>query len=93
VRPYKFGAFVHAIQAPMAGAPFSMKKLRVHTLPVIPDPQPKLPFVIADFHFDVPSLGVPEGVAHRLACNPVNFIAEYRMEVPRRAFHLHTQEG
>jgi hypothetical protein len=51
----------------MSGAPFFIKELGVHTLPVIPDPQPKLPFLVPDFHFDLPRLCVPEGVAHRLA--------------------------
>ena len=67
VRPHKPGAFMHTPQAPVSGPPFSIKKLRVHAPPVIPDSQPKLPFLVPDFHFDLPRLCVPEGVAHRLA--------------------------
>src|SRR6516165_5593433 len=81
------------MQAPMSGAPLIIKELGVHTFPVIPEPQPKLPFLVLDFHLDLPRLCVPEGVAHRLARNPVDFIAEYRMEVTRRAFHLDTKES
>jgi hypothetical protein len=77
----------------MAWAPFFIKELGLHTLPVIPDSQAKLPFLVLDFHFYVPRLCVPEGVAHRLGCNPVDFIAEYGMEIPRCAFHLHTKGG
>ena len=77
----------------MPGAPLFLKNLRVDALPVIPDPQAKLPFVIVDFHFDLPRLSVPRGIAQRLAGNPVDFVADDRMQVPRRAFYLHPQDG
>ena len=91
--PQELGAFMHAIQTPMSGAPFFIEELRVHALPVIPNPQPKLPFVIPYFQFYLPRLCVPEGIAQRLGCNPVDFVSEYRMQVPRHAFHLHTKCG
>ena len=91
--PQELGAFMHAIQTPMSGAPFFIEELRVHALPVIPDPQPKLPFVIPEFHFYLLRLCVPEGIAQRLGGNPVDFVSEYRMEVPRCPLHLHTKHG
>jgi hypothetical protein len=63
--------------------------LRVNAPPIIPDPQPKLPLVIPDFHFDPLRLCVLEGVAQRLACNPIDFGPQYRIQVSRRAFYLH----
>src|SRR5439155_23037639 len=90
--PQKLGAFLHAMQTPVPGAPLLLKNLRVNAAPVIPDPQTKASFVIPDFHFDLPRLCVPEGIAHCLARNPVDFVADDRMQVPRRAFHLHTEE-
>jgi hypothetical protein len=29
---------------------------------------------------------------HRLACDPADFVTNDRMEIPRRAFHLHMQD-
>ena len=60
-------------------------------LAIIADAEPKLLLVIADFHFDALRSGVTEGVAHRFADNPVDFIAQNRMQVARRAFHLHSE--
>jgi hypothetical protein len=69
--------------------PISIEHVRVNALAVVPDPQTKLPFVIADFHFDLPRLGVPACIAQRLGCDSVDFVSENWMEVSRRAFHLH----
>jgi hypothetical protein len=35
---------------------------------------------------------VPEGIAQGLGRNPVDFVPEDWMEIPRRAFHLHLKD-
>jgi hypothetical protein len=47
------------------------------------------PFVIPDFHFDLPRLCALEGVARCPGSNPANFVSEDRMKILRRAFYLH----
>ena len=49
--------------------------------------------VIPNFHFDPLRLRVLEGIAQRLARNPVDFVPQDRMKVPWRSFHLHTKLG
>src|SRR6267378_4535598 len=61
--------------------------------PIISDPQPKLPFVIPDFHFDPLRLCVLKGIAHCFSCDPVDFISEDWMEIPRGSFNLHAKLG
>jgi hypothetical protein len=67
--------------------------LLVNALSVIPDPQPKLPVVIPDFHFDPLRLGVLEGIAQCLPCDPVDFVSEERMEILWGSFNLHVKLG
>ena len=67
--------------------------LGVDALSVVPDQQTKLALVIPDLHFDPPRLCVPECVAHRLACNPVDLVADQRSEISWCAFDLHTKLG
>src|SRR6266550_1216815 len=80
-------------------ATHSVRVVRLHLdasrqcLPVIPDPQPEMPLVIPNFHFDPLRLRVLEGIAQRLARNPVDFVPQDRMKVPWRSFHLHTKLG
>jgi hypothetical protein len=77
----------------VSGASLFIKMLRVNTLPIVPDPQAKLPLAIPDFRFDPLRLRVLEGIAHRLAGYPLDFVSQYRMEVTRRAFYLHMKLG
>src|SRR5208282_4536485 len=67
--------------------------LRVNALTVIPDSQPKLPFVIPDFHFDPLRLGMLEGIAQCFPCDPVDFVSEDRMEILRSSFDIHVKLG
>jgi hypothetical protein len=77
----------------MSGLPVSDKKLRVNAFPVVRNPQPEFRFVVPEFHFDLARLRVPEGVAQRLGSNPVDFVAEDRMQIPWRAFHRYLKDG
>src|SRR6266478_5444284 len=90
---HELRAFAHTAQTVVPGGPVFIKMLGVDALSVIPDPQPKMPFVIPDFHFDPLRLCVPEGVAKCLPCDPVDFVPQYRMEILGRAFHLHMKLG
>src|ERR1700687_5055907 len=67
--------------------------LRVDALSVVPDSQPKLPFIIPNFHFYLARLCVPECISQRLTRNPVDFISEYWMQVPWGAFHRYLTDG
>ena len=62
-------------------------------LAIIPDPQSKLPLVIAKFHFDLGRAGVFERIAQRLACDPVDLVALDRMQGARRALHHDVQNN
>src|SRR5208282_5398155 len=50
---------------------------------VVPHAQTELLIVISDFNLDLPGLGVAEGVAERLSGNPVDFVAQNGMQIPR----------
>ncbi len=89
----KFGAFAHAMQAKMSGTPISTKNPGIDPFSVVSNPQSKLPFVIADIDFYLPRLCVPECIAQRLGRNPVDFIAQDRTEILRRALHRHQKDG
>jgi hypothetical protein len=67
----------------MARAPFN--KLAVHSYSIIPHPQPKLPLVIANFHFNSLRLRVVKRIAQRLAGNPIDFVPQDWMDSPRSA--------
>ena len=56
-------------------------------------PQPELPLVVVDLHFDPPRAGVPERIAQRLGGDPVDFVPQDRSQIPRRAFHIHAKLG
>src|SRR5580704_17648876 len=81
------------MQSKVPWARMPAKNLRVNPLSVVSDPQSKMSCVIVDFHFDLSRLCVSECIAQGLACNPVDFVPQNRMEVSRRAFHRHTKKG
>jgi hypothetical protein len=88
----ELGALAHARQAEVS-TPFVRKHRSVDTLSIVPDLQPKLPGVVRDFHFDPASVRVAKGVAQRFAGNPVDIVAQDRMEIPRRALYGHMDDG
>ena len=51
------------MQAPVPGAPFFTENRRIQTLPVVPNEQLKLPFIVPDFHFDLPRLRMVECIS------------------------------
>src|SRR5712671_7002488 len=90
---HQLGAFAHATQTVVPSVAVSIKILRVNALSVISDPQPKLPFVIPDFHFDPLRLCVLEGIAQCFRCDPVNFVSDDQMEILRGSFNIHVKLG
>ena len=50
----------------------SVKKLRVNPLAIVSHPQPKVPPVIVDFHLYTFRVCVAEGIAQRLAGDPID---------------------
>src|SRR5215469_5355891 len=75
------------------GASPCLENRPINALSVVPDAQPKPPLLIADFHVDPLCLGVREGIAHRLACNPKDFVPDERRKIPRRSFHVYAELG
>src|SRR5260370_32384762 len=61
----------------------------VDALAIVSDPQSKLSLIIAEFHFDLFRLGMSECIAQGLARDPVDLVTHNRVQIPRRAFHLH----
>ena len=90
---YEIGALAHAMQTKMSGTTVAAEYLRIDSRSVIADSQPELTFIIADFHFDLVRLCVAEGIAHRLTCDPIDFVPKDRMKIPRPALHGHTKYG
>ena len=84
---------MHTRQTVVSGAPASIQNRRINALAVVPDPQAKLPLVVADFHFDPLRVCVAERIAQRLAGNPVDFVAQERREIARHALHQHMKVG
>jgi hypothetical protein len=89
----KFGSFAHAWQPVMPGAATFVENLAVDASSIVPDPQAKLPFVVVDVYFYPLGVGVPECVAQRLTCNPVDFVPDQRSEIRWRALHIDTKLG
>src|SRR5216684_1755216 len=89
----KFGAFVHTRQTIVSGAPASIQDRRINALAVVPYPQPKLPLVVANFHFDPLRVRVAECITQRLTGNPVDFVPRQRSEIARHALHEHPAGG
>src|SRR6202041_1605539 len=81
------------MKAVMPNASPGAKNLRVEALSIIPDTDPELPVVVANLHLDLARLRVLECISQRLACKPVDFIAQYRIQTPRGAFHPHPKDG
>ena len=70
------------MQSEMSLAPACAKDFWIDALSIIPDAKAELPFLISNFHFDVPRLRVPEGVSQGLSSNAVNFLSPDRMQTP-----------
>jgi len=76
----------------MSGTPV-VKNIRVHPFAIIVHPQQKLALAIDDFYFDLMCLCVMERISQCLDGNPVNFVAEDRIEGSGRALYAHMDSG
>ena len=75
----------------MALAPTQAQHLGVDALAVVAHAQAQAALVVAQLHFDLLRLRVPERVAQGLAGNAEDLVAHDRMQVARRALHLDAQ--
>jgi hypothetical protein len=58
----------------MSGASFLTEDAWVNTTSIIPDPYPKLAFVIQDFHFYPPRPCVAKCIAQPFPGNPIDLV-------------------
>src|SRR4029077_4147252 len=77
----------------MTGVAAAREHARLDAAPIVPDAQPELLAVVANVHFDLVRLRMPERVAQRLGGNPVDLVSEDRREIARRALHVHVESG
>jgi hypothetical protein len=69
----------------VSGGPFVQHR-RADTLTIVDDAHLKVTVVIADFDFNVTRVRMTERIAQRFAGDPVGFVADDWMQMPRRAF-------
>src|SRR5260370_29700662 len=79
------GALPHPRQAPMEVAASTIQNLWINAVTVIANAQAELGGAVIDLHFDMIGVGVAEGVAQRLAGNPIDFIPDHWIEGLRAA--------
>src|SRR5271167_2501381 len=76
----------------MSRASFITKNLGANAPPVIANSQLQLTLVVLYIHFDVLCLRVVEGIAQSLSGNPIDIVAQDRIEVTRRALDGNIEE-
>ena len=85
--PMAIGAFPHAGQAKVPLAPLPRQNRWINAFAIVPHTQPELLIVISNFNLDLPSLGMVKRVPQRLSGDPVDFVAQDRMQIARLAFN------
>jgi len=53
--------------------------VRWYTRPIVPDAQAESPFFVGNLRFNMMSLSVAEGIAQRLAGDPVDLVSDDRV--------------
>ena len=72
---------------------FSAKNLVADPFSIVSNAKPEMLFVVADLNFYAVCCRMPEGIAQRLRREPVNFVSQNRMQIPRCSFHHHIELG
>ncbi len=85
-------SLTHAWQTPMSIAS-RVQELRVNTLSIVPDAQPKKTCAVGDLGFNFTRPCVAERISQSLARNAVNVVAENRMQVARCALYGNVERG
>src|SRR5580698_1139122 len=93
VASYELRSFADSRKTKVAGTPFALQQLRVHTFSVITDSQTQLVRVISNFHFNSIRLCVMKCIAQHLRHNSVRFVVHNGVELPRCSFHCHLHNG
>src|SRR5262249_37192805 len=81
----ELGSFAHARQAPVS-TPWFVDHGAIDSLSIVADAHLQLPVAVPDADVDSTRLGVAEGVTQRLTDDPVDVIANDRMQIARCAF-------
>jgi|ERR1035438_7929732 hypothetical protein len=68
-------------------APVRRQNSWIDAFSIVPHTKPELLIIIPDFNLDLPSRGMVKGIPKRLSGNPVDFIAQNRMQIARLTFH------
>ena len=85
-RPNRLRALSHPRQAPVSFPP-RLKHLGVNSAAVITNENAEALDCILELDFDAVRAGVPKCIYQRFTTDPVNFIADDRMQRLRPAFH------
>src|SRR5208283_2445285 len=67
----------------------SVKNLRLNPFSIVPNANPEMFFVVADFNLYALRCRMPEGIAQRLRGQSVHFVPQDWMQSARRTFHYH----
>src|SRR5260370_1147446 len=90
-RLHRRGAVGHVMEPEVSLTLLICQELGVDALAIVPDPQSKLPLIVAQLHLNLVRLGVSECIAQRLTPDPIDLVTRDRVQGPRCAFHHHTQ--
>src|SRR5262245_37695931 len=82
----------HARQTEAPGA-MAVRRRAVDPQAVITDTKLKLAGVVPELHFNPTSACVPEGIAHGLAANPIDIVADDRPKASRRTLDCNIEAG
>src|SRR5260221_3558176 len=87
---YPFRALAHPREAPMPLAP-GTQHLGIDPLAVVPDEHAKLAARALDSHLEVRRTGVAKRVDHRLPPDPIDVVADHRVQGTRIALPDHAE--
>src|SRR5579864_4587120 len=81
------------MQAVMPLASASAEHVGGNPFTIVPNANPEIFLVVANFNFNVFCRCVSEGIAYCLRRKPVNFVSKNRMQIPRYTLHDHFKLG
>jgi hypothetical protein len=71
--------------------PLSRQDGGINAFSIIPDTEPELLIVVADFYLDLPRLRMAEGVPQSFSGNSVDFVAQDGMQISWPAFDVNAK--
>jgi hypothetical protein len=88
----EIGSLAHAAH-PEVSRLSPLEVLEIDAASVVAHAQLQLLVFVPDFHFDVPSLRVPEGVAQRFGGDLIDVIPQNWMKIPRSPLDSYVDDG